>query len=66
MIHAIDNSWDRAKRLGDELFDLQKRQLDAKADEVFAPLNTQERIDYVRRQTRISEIFRLLANQKAA
>jgi len=66
MIHAIDNSWDCAKRLGDELFDLQKQQLDAKTDDVFAPMSTQERIDYVQRQTRISEIFRLLAYQRAA
>jgi len=66
MKHAIDNSWDRAKRLGDELFDLQKRQLDAKAGEVFVHMNTRERMDYVRRQNRISEIFRLLAHQKAA
>jgi len=66
MKQAIDNSWDRAKQLGDELFDLQKRQLDAKAGEVFVLMNTRERIDYVRRQNRISEIFMLLAHQKAA
>jgi hypothetical protein len=66
MIHAIDNSWDRAKRLGDELFDLQKQQLDAKEGEVFAPLDNYERIEYVRRQARISEIFRLLAYQQVA
>jgi hypothetical protein len=66
MKHAIDNSWDQAKRLGDELFDLQKQQLAAKDGEVFVRMNTHERIDYVRRQARISELFRLLAYQTAA
>jgi|HubBroStandDraft_6_1064221.scaffolds.fasta_scaffold124808_2 hypothetical protein len=63
---AIDNSWDRAKRLGDELFDLQKQQLDAKESEVYLRMNTQQRIEFVRRQARISEIYRLLAYQCAA
>jgi hypothetical protein len=66
MKHAVDNSWDRAKQLGDELFDLQKQQLDAKEGEVFVHLNTRERMEYVRRQNRISEIFGLLARQRAA
>jgi hypothetical protein len=66
MKHAIDNSWDQAKRLGNELFDLQKQQLAAKDGEVFVRMNMRERIDYVRRQARISEIFRLLAYQTAA
>jgi hypothetical protein len=66
MKYAIDNSWDQAKQLGDELFNLQKKQLDAKTGELFVRMNTRERIDYVRRQNRISEIFRLLAHQTAA
>jgi hypothetical protein len=66
MKHAIDNSWDQAKHLGDELFDLQRKQLDAKTSEVFVHMTTRERMDYVRRQNRISEIFRLLAYQRAA
>jgi hypothetical protein len=66
MKYAIDNSWDQAKQLGDELFDLQRKQLDAKTGELFVHMNTRERMDYVRRQNRISEIFRLLAHQTAA
>ena len=66
MIHAIDNSWGQAKALGDELFDLQKQQLAAKNGEVYVLMSAQERIDFVRRQERISELFRLLAHQTAA
>jgi hypothetical protein len=66
MKHDTDNSWDRAKRLGAELFQLQRQQLEAKEGEVFVDMNMQERIDYVRRQTRISEIFMLLSHQRAA
>jgi hypothetical protein len=66
MIHAIDNSWNQAKVLGDELFDLQKQQLDAKDGEVYLLTSAQERIDFVRRQERISEIFMLLSRQTAA
>lgn len=66
MIHAIDNSWDQAKALGDELFDLQKQQLAAKNGEVYVLMSAQERIDFVLRQERISELFMLLAHQTAA
>jgi hypothetical protein len=66
MIHAIDNSWSQAKALGDELFDLQKQQLAAKNGEVYVLMSAQERIDFVRRQERISELFMLLAHQTAA
>jgi hypothetical protein len=66
MNHAIDNSLNQAKVLGDELFNLQKQQLDAKDGEVYVLMSAQERIDFVRRQERISEIFMLLAHQTAA
>jgi hypothetical protein len=66
MIHGIYNSWDQAKALGDELFDLQKQQLVAKNGEVYVLMSVQERIDFVRRQERISELFMLLAHQTAA
>jgi hypothetical protein len=66
MIHAIDNSWDQARVLGDELFNLQKQQLAANNREVYVLMSTQERIDFVRRQERISELFMLLAHQTAA
>jgi hypothetical protein len=66
MIHAIDNSWSQAKALGDELFDLQKQQLAARNGEVYVLMSAQERIDFVRRQERISELFMLLAHQTAA
>jgi hypothetical protein len=66
MIHAINNTWDQAKVLGDELFDLQKQQLAARSGQVYVPMSAQERIDFVRRQERISELFMLLAHQTAA
>ena len=66
MIHAIDNTWDQARVLGDELFNLQKQQLAASNREVYVLMSTQERIDFVRRQERISELFMLLAHQTAA
>jgi hypothetical protein len=66
MIHAIDNSWDQAKALGGELFDLQKQQLAARNGEVYVLMSAQERIDFVLRQERISELFMLLAHQTAA
>jgi hypothetical protein len=66
MIHVTDKSRSQAKELGDELFDLQKRQRNARDGEVYVLMTAQERIDFVRRQERISEIFMLLAHQTAA
>lgn len=63
---ALDNSWDKAKRLGEELFELQKQQLNAKENEACPRVNIQQRIYYVRRQARMSEIYRLLAYRSAA
>jgi hypothetical protein len=66
MNHTQEMPSERAKKLGDELFELQKQQLAAREGEIYIRMSACEREDFDRRNARIAELFMLLAERRAA